>query len=321
MLALMLKAGCLCGRADGSCLPMCAISPLGMALAKPLTLACSSPSSVVAQPLPGNHLLMHHESPGASIPRSPSPCRRPATSLSERYSLRIPKREEDSEVRRKRRRRSWDEAAGVAVPGKSVTLSRQASQTAARRASGGEGGEGRRIGGGERVKSEGGVLLVPGKSFTLSSQEKCLVDKRRAGSNSQLVSLSTIANKQQVPSNTEKVFPNAPVNSKPVKRAKTVNSQDFNQRSNSLKHQRNYSLTVGSNSNVSEQRFQPRSASLREAKPSQRFLTRNQSLQSKSKNPGPAHSSLEPSLRSNPSLSKLTSSETGSSTFPTGWRF
>ena len=170
------------------------------------------------------------------------------------------------------------------------------------------------------MKSEGGVLLVPGKSFTLSSQEKCLVDKRRAGSNSQLVSLSTIANKQQVPSNTEKVFPNAPVNSKPVKRAKTVNSQDFNQRSNSLKHQRNYSLTVGSNSNGSEQRFQPRSASLREAKPSQRFLTRNQSLQSKSY-PGPAHSSVEPSLRSNPSLSKLTSSETGSSAFPTGWRF
>ena len=161
---------------------------------------------------------------------------------------------------------------------------------------------------------------MPGKSFTLSRQEKCLGDKRRAESNSQLVSLSTIANKQQVPSNTEKVFPNAPVNSKPVKRAKTVNSQDFNQRSNSLKHQRNYSLTVGSNSNVSEQRFQPRSASLREAKPSQRFLTRNQSLRSKSKNPGPARSSLEPSLRSNPSLSKLTASETGSNAFPTGWR-
>ena len=278
----------------------------------PSLCLCSSPSSVVAQPLPGNHLLMHHESPGASLPRSPSPCRRPATSLSERYSLRIPKREEGSEVRRARRRRSWDEAAGVAVPGKSVTLSRQASQTAARRASGGEGGERRRIGGGERVKSEGGgrELLVLGRSITLSRQEKCLADKRRAGSNSQLVSLPTIANKQKVPRNTENFFVDVPFN------AKTVNSQDFNQRSNSLKHLRGHSPTVGSNS-----RLHPRSSSLREAKPSPQFLSRNQSLQSKSKYPGPARSSLEPSLRSNPSLSKLTSSETGSSAIPTGWRF
>ena len=158
--------------------------------------------------------------------------------------------------------------------------------------------------------------MVPRKSFTLPSQEKFSADKRRAGSNSQLVSQPTIANKQQVARNT--VFSDLPVNAKTVKRGKTANSQDLN----GLKHQRKHSPTVGSNSNLSEARLQPRSSSLREAKPSQRFLARNQSLQSKSKYPArPARSSLEPSLRSNPSISKLTSSEAGSTTFPTGWRF
>ena len=288
---IMLKAGCLCGRADGSCLPMCAISTLGMA--KPLTLACSSPSSVVAQPLTGHHLLMQHESPGAFPRRSPPP-RRPATSLSERYSLRIPKNPEDCE----RRRRSWDEAAGVAVPGKSVTLSRQASQTAARRAGGGGG-----VGGGGGGKSEGGrrELLVSRKS--LSRQENGLAAKSRRESKSQDVSLPGIANKpQEVPRNTKKMVSNVKAKKQPqVKGAKTMNGQSF-------KH----SPTVGFNSEEAS-RLQPRSSSLREPKPS--LLARNQSLQS---NPRRAHSDLD-LHRSNPSLSKLTSSEAGS-TIPTGWR-
>ena len=346
---MLLKAGCLCaGRADGSCLPMCAISPLGMA--KPQTLlACSSPSSsVVAQPLPGHHLLlMHHESPGASPRRSPPPPGRPATSLSERYSLRIPKKREDSS---EKRRRSWDEAAGrAAVPGKSVTLSRQASsQTAARRRVGG-GGEGGRVeigqggGGGSRgrEKSEGGEreLSVSRKSITLSGQEI----KSRKESNSQHVSLPSIANKpQQVPRNTKKIFaknmsPNAKIQPQ-VKGAKTVNGQDFNRRSNRLK-QDHHASTVESNSNVSTEqasRLQPRSSSLREPKPSSRGLARNQSLQSRELKPGQVlarnhsfqsippkprsgQSSLELHSRSNLSVSKLTSSETGSM-IPTGWR-
>ena len=305
LMLIMLKAGCLCGRADGSCLPMCAISPLGMA--KPLTLACSSPSSVVAQPLTGHHLLMHHESPGAFPRRSPPP-RRPATSLSERYSLRIPKNPEDCE----RRRRSWDEAAGVAVPGKSVTLSRQASQTAARRAGGGGGGRGGGEGGRGRggVKSQGGgrELLVPRKS--LSAQDA----KNRTESKSQHVSLPNIANKpQKMPRNTKNIVSNVTANAKKqpqVKGAKIMNGQGFNWRQNSLKAK--HFPTVGFNSEEAS-RLQPRSSSLREPKPS--LLARNQSFQS---NPRRAHSDLD-LHRSNPSLSKLTSSEAGS-TIPTGWR-
>ena len=294
---IMLKAGCLCGRADGSCLPMCAISPLGMA--KPLTLACSSPSSVVAQPLTGHHLLMQHESPGAFPRRSPPP-RRPATSLSERYSLRIPKNPEDCE----RRRRSWDEAAGVAVPGKSVTLSRQASQTAARRAGGGEAGGrggGAEEGGGVKCEMGRRELLVSRKS--LSRQENGLAAKSRRESKSQDVSLPSIANKtQEVSGNRKKIVSNVKAKKQPqVKGAKTMNGQSF-------KH----SPTVGFNSEEAS-RLQPRSSSLREPKPS--LLARNQSLQS---NPRRAHSDLDLD-RSNPSLSKLTSSEAGS-TIPTGWR-
>ena len=180
-------------------------------------------------------------------------------------------------------------------------------------------------------------MSVSRKSITLSGQEI----KSRKESNSQHVSLPSIANKpQQVPRNTKKIFaknmsPNAKIQPQ-VKGAKTVNGQDFNRRSNRLK-QDHHASTAGSNSTEQASRLQPRSSSLREPKSSSMSLARNQSLQSREPKPGQVlarnrsfqsippkprsgQSSLELHSRSNLSLSKLTSSETGS-TIPTGWRF
>ena len=150
--------------------------------------------------------------------------------------------------------------------------------------------------------------MVPRKS--LSAQDA----KNRTESKSQDVSLPNIANKpQEMQRNTKNIVSNVTANAKKqprVKGAKTMNGQDFNWRQNSLKAK--HFPTVGFNSEEAS-RLQPRSSSLRELKP--KPLTRNQSFQS---DPRRAHSALD-LPRSNPSLSKLTSSETGS-TIPTGWR-
>ena len=161
---------------------------------------------------------------------------------------------------------------------------------------------------------------------SFSRQDNCLADKSGTESKSGDVDLPNIANKseqevprntknianksgQEVPRNTKKIVSNVP----PVKARKqpqVKGPKTMNGRANSPK-EKNSPTIVGSNS-----RLLPRSSSLKEPKPS--VVARNQSFQSNLK-PRRAHSISLDLHRSNPSLSKLTSSEAGS-TIPTGWR-
>ena len=188
--------------------------------------------------------------------------------------------------------------------------------------------------GGERVKRElrERRSVAARKSTTLCRQENgLLVDNGRVEAISRLVNLPIISREQQLPRNAKKIFSDVPLKAKKqphVNGSKTVNSQDFNLHSNSLKRKQRDSPAVCSNANVLKRsptwnpRLQPRWSSLREPNPSPRLLARNPSFQRRSY-PGSLQSRLDlkPDWRSRSPSKGLepVSSETGT-TIPTGWR-
>ena len=188
--------------------------------------------------------------------------------------------------------------------------------------------------GGERVKRElrERRSVAARKSTTLCRQENgLLVDNGRVEATSRLVNLPIISREQQLPRNAKKIFSDVPLKAKKQPHAngsKTVNSQDFNLHSNSLKRKQRDSPAVCSNANVLKRsptwnpRLQPRWSSLREPNPSPRLLARNPSFQRRSY-PGSLQSRLDlkPDWRSRSPSKGLepVSSETGT-TIPTGWR-
>ena len=261
---------------------------------------------------------MHHVGLGVIPPGSTSPpSRRPPTSLSERYSLRVPKRvlREDLE-----RTRSLSEPAGeAAVVGKSVTLSRQAGHTAARREPrrGGEEEDGEREEGRKRGRVKRGRFSEPRKSSTLPKDENCLIEKSRAESSYQHVQGSI--NKRT----SERKITNAN-KELPLREAKPLKSLDFNQlqRSKSQRHgERRSPKTQFNNLRISN--------SLGDLKSSPRLLARSPSA--RLSQPASLQSSLISSSWRRPRSSwrrpqnnsekiELASSETASA-IPTGWRF
>ena len=264
---------------------------------------------------------MHHVGLGVIPPGSTSPpSRRPPTSLSERYSLRVPKRvlREDLE-----RTRSLSEPAGeAAVVGKSVTLSRQAGHTAARREPRRGGGEedGEREGGRKRERVKRGRFSEPRKSSTLPKDEYCLIEKRRAESSNQHVHIvQDNVNKRT----SERIITNAN-KELPLREAKPLKSLDFNQlqRSKSQRHgERRSPKTQFNNLRISN--------SLGDLKSSPRLLARSPSA--RLSQPASLQSSLISSSwrqsrsswrrpQNNSEKIELASSETASA-IPTGWRF
>ena len=264
---------------------------------------------------------MHHVGPRVIPPGSASPPRRrPPTSLSERYSLRVPKRvlREDLE-----RTRSLSEPAGeAAVVGKSVTLSRQAGHTAARREPRRGGGEedGEREEGRKRGRVKRGRFAEPRKSSTLPKDEYCLIEKRRAESSNQHVHIvQDNVNKRK----SERMITNAN-KELPLGEAKPLKSLDFNQRqrSKSQRHgERRSPKTQFNNLRISN--------SLGDLKSSPRLLARSPSA--RLSQPASLQSSLISSSwrqsrsswrrpQNNSEKIELASSEAASA-IPTGWRF
>ena len=244
--------------------------------------------------------------------------------MSERYSLRVPKRvlREDLE-----RTRSLSEPAGeAAVVGKSVTLSRQAGHTAARREPRRGGGEedGEREEGRRRGRVSRGRFSEPRKSSTLPRDENCLIEKSRAESSNQHVQGNINKRKyERIISNANKELPLAA--------AKPFKSLDFNQRqrSKSQRHgERRSPKTQFNNLRISN--------SLGDLKASPRLLARSPSA--RLSQPASLQSSLISSSWRRPRSScrrprsswrrpqnnsekiELASSEAASA-IPTGWRF
>ena len=259
---------------------------------------------------------MHHVGPLVNPPGSTSPPRRrPPTSLSERYSLRVPKRvlREDLE-----RTRSSSEPAGEAAGvGKSVTLSRQAGHTAARREPRRGGGEedGEREEDRRRGRVNRGRFSEPRKSSTLPRDENCLIEKRRAELSNQHVQ-GNVRTSERMIINANKELP--------LGEAKPLKSLDFNQRqrSKSQRHgERRSPKTQFNNLRISN--------SLGDLKASPRLLARSPSA--RLSQPASLQSSLISSSwrqsrsswrrpQNNSEKIELASSEAASA-IPTGWRF
>ena len=221
------------------------------------------------------------------------------------------------------RTRSLSEPAGeAAVVGKSVTLSRQAGHTAARREprrGGGEEDE-EREGGRRRGRVNRGRFSEPRKSSTLPKDEYCLIEKRRAESSNQHVHIvQDNVNKRK----SERMITNAN-KELPLREAKPLKSLDFNQRqrSKSQRHgERRSPKTQFNNLRISN--------SLGDLKSSPRLLARSPSA--RLSQPASLQSSLISSSwrqsrsswrrpQNNSEKIELASSETASA-IPTGWRF